>query len=400
MMNNKLWIAIIGLWCIPIFPLLGQEKVLIFEGDFDLKGGYESFTYKFIKGDQIVFSFEKENKKPMKKVWITGPKSRTLFQRMKSGYVKDRVIKVTSTGKYYFKFEDRASGKNIHIKIERIPAEGSEKLIASGQPYKRGYWLNSYDTVDYNYEIDSVVGYGETEEFEREFKLFNEYVYQTVPMLNASGQLLGRLGKGNKHTKLWTCQDPKPPFGADDAKLLYIQYNINSKLGSAKHWKMVQIGGTVTSLALSVFASPAAGFASQQALDMMMPEENGEPTMYFFSKNESSFGEIKKLFTIDFDLFKSGGKNVNFDGVRGLGSVTNLYGVMLPEMYSELELKHIILANTKPATAKNVKLDFSALYYAPVYVEFKATERFVPLKTVKVQRTIKKVVKKRKFIEL
>lgn len=112
--------------CFLSFSLYAQAPVLVAEST--LKVGLmseEIFYYGFAEGDQIVFDFEETKGKELKELEITEMPSTSRFLDYKTTKIVNKIINVTRTGIYKFRFSNSAIGIGIRIcnyKIQRIPA--------------------------------------------------------------------------------------------------------------------------------------------------------------------------------------------------------------------------------------------------------------------------------------
>ena len=118
----------------------------------------EDLYYGFAEGDQIIFSVETMDGKPLKEVEIAEEPSNSKFMDYKPTSIKDQVIKVNKTAVYRFSFHNTPLGGRVcKIKIQRIPK--SEDLVSFDTNWE---WKTVYDTTYVPYTQDSIVGYDTT----------------------------------------------------------------------------------------------------------------------------------------------------------------------------------------------------------------------------------------------
>lgn len=144
---------------LPFFSLAQIEPVDV--AQLTIKVGVlqtEDVYYGFAAGDQIVFSLETMDGKPLKEVEIAQLPSSSKFMDYKPTLIKDQIINVNETAVYRFSLHNTASGGRVcKIKIQRIPK--SEDLISFNTNWD---WKTVYDTTYVPYTEDSIVGYDTT----------------------------------------------------------------------------------------------------------------------------------------------------------------------------------------------------------------------------------------------
>lgn len=83
----------------------------------------EVFYYGFAEGDQVIFNFEALKRKELKEIEIIEMPGSSKFMDYETKKVKDKVIHVSKTGIYKFRFVNSAvTGRVCKFKIQRIPA--------------------------------------------------------------------------------------------------------------------------------------------------------------------------------------------------------------------------------------------------------------------------------------
>lgn len=127
---HKLTILIItvGLFSTKLF---GQTIIDITENALKVGGlGEEVFYYGFTEGDQLIFNFQELNGKELKEVEIVELPSSSKFMDYKTSRIENKVLNVTRTGIYKFRFSNSALGGRIcKVKIQRIPASDATKKL-------------------------------------------------------------------------------------------------------------------------------------------------------------------------------------------------------------------------------------------------------------------------------
>lgn len=123
-----------------------NTPILVAESTFKIGGmGDEEFYYGFAEGDQIIFDFEEVNKKELKEIEIIEYPSSSKFMDYKTVKITNKVINVTSTGIYKFRFSNSAIGGRVcKYKIQRIPVSDGTKNFNTSV-----YWKTLTDTTFY-----------------------------------------------------------------------------------------------------------------------------------------------------------------------------------------------------------------------------------------------------------
>jgi len=102
----------------------------------------EESYFGFTEGDQIVFDFNEINNKELKEIEIVELPSSSKFFEYKAININSKIINVTSTGIYKFRFYNSALGGRLcKFKIQRIPSSENTKSFNSNV-----YWKTLYDT--------------------------------------------------------------------------------------------------------------------------------------------------------------------------------------------------------------------------------------------------------------
>lgn len=131
--------------------LFGQSTVDVAETTLKINGlgGEEIFYYGFSEGDKLVFNFQEVNGKELKELEITELPSSTVFMNYKTRKIENKILNITRTGIYKFRFLNSAVGGRIcKIKIQRIPESDETKNFNTSV-----YWNTVYDTT-YTTELE------------------------------------------------------------------------------------------------------------------------------------------------------------------------------------------------------------------------------------------------------
>lgn len=125
------------------FGLSSSTPLEVADSTLKISGlGEEVFYYGFAEGDQIIFSFEEVNGKELKEVEISEWPSNSKFMDYKTKKIENKIITVTKTGIYKFRFSNSAIGGRVcKFRIERIPANEENQNFNTAV-----YWNTLYDT--------------------------------------------------------------------------------------------------------------------------------------------------------------------------------------------------------------------------------------------------------------
>jgi hypothetical protein len=145
---NKLGLLLLAL-SISSININAQTSIEV--ADFTLKVSAldkEIFYYGFAAGDQLIFNFQEVDGKELKEIEITELPSSTKFMDYKTKMINDKIINVSRTGIYKFRFYNSALAKRIcKVKIHRIPVSEKTKKFNSTV-----YWRDVYDTSYNKYQ--------------------------------------------------------------------------------------------------------------------------------------------------------------------------------------------------------------------------------------------------------
>lgn len=381
---------------------VASNEMMIYQGKKQVKSEGKKLSFAFDKNDKINFAFKTEKEKKLKAVTIKNIFGNTIWSSQNIAETNEEIT-IPSEGVYTFEFKAKSMGsRNVSINISRV----NNKLYNPA-------WTtsNTYKKELVSYKIDSMVGYKEPVTTKKEFRIFDRYLYQNVEMFDKRTQILGQYGKHNSQAKGYSMGlDPNkiPKKG----KFKGYSYNLQSKLGGAKHWVIADVTVSVGAL----FLSPAAGFAAHGAMALIGPQPGNEPVQYFVSSRESDIGVTRKIYSPSNNAKKttkkvvSGGKKLIGGAVglinKGAGKKVSGGGTGI-KSYSEDDLKYtqkgkvtdffmysskpypnkwFIMANPERAQAKNVHFEVNAIYYAPLFKRLYANEHIYNVNSIEVPK--------------
>ncbi len=124
--------------------LYSQTPIEVADNTIKVSGlGEEIFYYGFAEGDQMVFSFEEVNGKELKEIEIIEYPTSSKFMDYKTKKVENKIINITATAIYKFRFRNSAlTGRICKIKIQRIPVAEVTKNFNTSV-----YWETKHDTT-------------------------------------------------------------------------------------------------------------------------------------------------------------------------------------------------------------------------------------------------------------
>lgn len=141
---KKTLITLVTVFGLNTFSALGQNPIDVADNTLKVGAfGEEVFYYGFAEGDQLIFNFEEVKGKELKEVEIIELPSSSKFMDYKTKKIENKIINITTTGIYKFRFSNSAmSGRICKVKIQRIPADESTKNFNTSV-----YWKTVYDTT-------------------------------------------------------------------------------------------------------------------------------------------------------------------------------------------------------------------------------------------------------------
>lgn len=159
--------------------LWGQTPIDVAETTMKINGlgGEEIIYYGFSAGDQLIFNYEEVNGKELKEIEIIEFPSSSKFMDYKSKKIENKVLTITRTGIYKFRFTNTAVGGRIcKVKIQRIPENESTKNFNTSV-----YWRTVTDTT---YVPKQEVYLAKSDTIAQE-------IYSSTPQISSSNALNG-----------------------------------------------------------------------------------------------------------------------------------------------------------------------------------------------------------------
>jgi hypothetical protein len=140
----KTLLSLVTVFSLTVFTAIGQTPIDVADNTLKVGAfGEEVFYYGFTEGDQLLFNFEEVKGKELKEVEIIELPSSSKFMDYKTKKIENKIINITSTGIYKFRFSNSAmSGRICKVKIQRIPADEITKNFNTSV-----YWKTVYDTT-------------------------------------------------------------------------------------------------------------------------------------------------------------------------------------------------------------------------------------------------------------
>lgn len=378
------------------------DGIAVFQGKINVSTNGRTFSYAFAQGDVVQIKFTTYKEKKLNQARFHNEYGSNLWQDVKIASANQQ-ISITKEGVYTLELDGRGlGGRDVTLDIIRKP--GSKKDFNTA-------WMkySSYKSEDVNYTVDSIIGYKQPVISVDTLKVFDKYLYQNIELVNYKSQILAQMGIHNSQAKPFQLGiDPnKVP---KNGKLKGYTYSLSSVLGGAKHWKIADITVTVGAM----FLTPAAGFAAHGAMALIGPQPGNQPVQYFLTDQESDLKVVREIYSPH--NVARGVTNVYKDGVGELaglfsGKAKNAVKGTKVHVYNEGELHYnqkgkvtnmlifsaqppskdlMILANPDFTQAKNIKLNGSAIYYAPKYNMVKAKQYYFDVEKVKLSKSTKK----------
>lgn len=264
-----------------------QKAITIADRDFTAtKKTPVHLTYGFQQGDKLLIHLS-TNKKREIDLFTIVVNNKTLFEK-KDFSPTDIPIEfiVPETNFVHFYFNGPLLGRDISIKIERIPSNEEAKYFNTAlQEYKQ------YVSKTQEYLEDSVVGYSEPQYVPNKFTVVNKVVYESK-QLDVQTHTI-RAGK----TKGLVFLKPDEISNDPNKKLKFIGYQviITSATTGEKVWKYISAGVDVGTLALSLalpVVGTVGGLAVNTAFEMIGPQKNGEPVYYAILPNQTELNNF------------------------------------------------------------------------------------------------------------
>lgn len=356
-------------------------ELVIYQGVNNIKSEGRAFQFAFAKGDKIVLKLSTEKDKNLKLVRFSKYGSPSTIWSNEKVSVVDQEFRIDEDGVYSFMLESGGlSSKDVTLTISRLAGSGGDYNPA---------WMkhHCYRKEEISYSVDTMLGYQEPVIRQKPLRVFSHYAYLNVPLFQFNKQILGQAGIHNSQAVGYFMGIGQHQIPGK-AKFKCYTYSVSSVLGGAKHWAVADI----TVQAGAMFLSPAASFAANGAMGLIGPEPGSEPVQYFISTRESDLNTVKEIYSPHNDAKKIIGRFLddvdaaNEGDLRFLdkGKVTNLF----VESAKPLSNCYFIMANPEYTQAKNVKLQGSAIFYAPIFRPVLADEILYNLSVETLSKTV------------
>ena len=170
-------VIVLFLLVFPIFSI-SQTPITFEDSTIKIPAWEEVFYYYGLKeGDKILFNYELIKGKELKEIEISEYESSTKFIERKTKKIENKIIEITKTGIYKFRFYNSSLGVRVcKIKIQRIPLSDKEKKYNSTV-----FWKTIKDSI-YTPEVES---YLEKTEY------ISNDVYTSNPQISSKNALNG-----------------------------------------------------------------------------------------------------------------------------------------------------------------------------------------------------------------
>jgi len=162
--------------CVP--AAFCQTAVNVADNTLKVAGlSEEVFYYGFAEGDQLIFNFQEVNGKELKEVEIMELPSSSKFMDYKTVKIENKIINITKTGIYKFRFTNSAmSGRVCKFVIQRIPQSEATKNFNTSV-YKRTIYDTTYTPIEEPYLIKVDTSFSD--------------FYSSTPQISSSNALNG-----------------------------------------------------------------------------------------------------------------------------------------------------------------------------------------------------------------
>ncbi len=141
---NYIKLTALIITCLISFASMAQTKIDVIESTFKV-GAIEEVLqyYGFAEGDQVVINLEEVNGKELKEFEVLEMPNISKFMDYKVKKLTDKILNVTQTGVYKFRFYNSAiAGRIYRLKIQRIPVSKEKEKFNTNV-----YWKTVTDTT-------------------------------------------------------------------------------------------------------------------------------------------------------------------------------------------------------------------------------------------------------------
>lgn len=177
-MRRKIFFIIPVLGCLLSFQLIGQTPIEVAESSVKVAiMTDEIFYFGFAEGDKMIFSFEEEKGRDLKEIEIVEMPSTSRFLAFKTNKISNKVIPVTRTGIYKFRFTNNTIIPRVcKYKIQRIPASSAT------QNFNTTVYNEIVKDTTYTFELEDYL-----EKVDTVFTSFQDRLFRVNASSNASG---------------------------------------------------------------------------------------------------------------------------------------------------------------------------------------------------------------------
>lgn len=263
-----------------------SDKIFVAEHDkYITNNDPMILRFGFKAGDKVIINIETNKNRTINRLSFIGS---SIIESLRFGsevkksdfslnnFKPEHPIELTikETGFIEFRMVGPALGRQVNIKIERIPANSDGKFFLTSFEFEKGV-----DSKMIEYEVDSVIGYKENIE-KVSFKINKDVTYEAVPLIEKKMVI-----KGLKKDQL-RFSKPEPTISTPEKeqKLIGFQMIISSATANTKVWSYIKAGVGVT----TAFINPALAIATTTYTDAIGPQEGGEPVFFAIFPDEES----------------------------------------------------------------------------------------------------------------
>jgi hypothetical protein len=235
----------------------------------------EEMYFGFAAGDQLIFNFAETDKKELKEIEIIEYPSASKFADFKTAQIDHKVLQVSKTGVYQFRFHNTAlTGRVCRIHIQRIPA--SEATLHFNTNVS---WVNRQDTSWNSYTRDELVGYDTLYEQVTKKELVKTEQVEELIMDKPQRVHSATNENGNRTSLFFTL--PQAEIGTyKTKKVIAWAYWVGVGEEANQAWKQnMKVMGTLVKSTAKMFTSPLGALAIGAIADLAVPHL-GEDVAY------------------------------------------------------------------------------------------------------------------------
>jgi len=285
---NRKRILLFLLLVVLLYPLSAQNEKVILVADRDITATKKipvQLTYGLKKGDKLRLSLTTNKSKEIDLLKILVGNNQVFI---KKDFVPTTPIELTimETNFVHFIFEGPTFGRDISVKIERIPSNETDLYFNTALEIQK-----SYITTYQEYEEDSIIGYDKPEYRPNNFRVIDDVSYESKKIDEKKHKMKGGGNKGILIKK------PQDTIREPNKISVFIGYQvmITSAAAEDKMWKYIESGIDVGTLALSLalpVAGTVGGLAINTTFEMIGPQKNGEPVYYSIMEGQAELDQF------------------------------------------------------------------------------------------------------------